>query len=89
MPTIDINGTQVEYDPVWSDSWEVAELVTKAQDDSPASDHEKLAAMFRIVELCTGLNHDEFIELSGGGRTNRDEMAKRLGNTIGQLVSKN
>lgn len=89
MPTVDINGTQVEYDPVMSDSWDVAELLARASDGSPVSDYEKLGAMFRIVELCTGLTHDEYVRLAGGGATNRDEMAQRLGGTIATLVSKN
>ena len=45
--------------------------------------------MFQIVELCTGLDKPHFIELCGGGRVSRDEMAQHLGKTIAQLVSKN
>ena len=89
MPTVDINGTQVEYDPEWADSWDVAELLVTAEDASPVSQYEKLGAMFRIVELCTGLGREEYVELSGGGKTKADDMAKRLGGTIAQLVSKN
>jgi len=89
MPTVDINGTNVEFDPKWANSWEVAELITSAQDGSGISEYQKLSAMFRVVELCTGLTHDQFIELAGGADTDRDEMAQRLGNTIAHLVSKN
>lgn len=89
MPTVDINGTQVEYDPVMSDSWAVADLLVTVEDAVPLSQYEKLGNMFRIVELCTGVDKARFVELCGGGRTSRDEVAQHLGHTIAQLVSKN
>ena len=89
MPTVDINGTQVEYDPIAAESWDVAELLVTVEDSVPLSQYEKLANMFKVVELCTGVDKARFIELCGGGRTSRDEMAQHLGRTIAQLVSKN
>lgn len=89
MPTVDINGTQVEYDPVMSDSWDVADLLVTVEDAVPLSQYEKLSNMFKIVELCTGVDKARFVELCGGGRTSRDEVAQHLGKTIAQLVSKN
>jgi len=89
MPTVDINGTQVEYDPEVADSWDVAELIVKMEDGSPFSSYEKLMAMFEVVRLCCGLDRDAFVQLCGGGRVNRETMAQHLGATINQLVSKN
>ncbi len=89
MPTVDINGTQVEYDPAMSDSWDVADLLVTVEDSVPLSQYEKLGNMFKIVELCTGLDKQRFVEMCGGGRISRDEMAQHLGHTIAQLVSKN
>lgn len=89
MPTVDINGTQVEYDPIAAESWDVADLLVTIDDAAPLSQYEKLGNMFRIVELCTGVDKARFVELCGGGRTSRDEMAQHLGHAIAQLVSKN
>ena len=89
MPTVDINGHEVEYDQEATESWDVADLLVTIDDAAPVSQYEKLANMFRIVELCTGLAKSRFVELCGGGRISRDEMAQHLGKTIAQLVSKN
>lgn len=89
MPTVDINGTQVEYDREMGDSWDVAEQLVKVEDGAPFSSYEKLEAMFKIVELCCGLDRDAFVALCGGGRVNRERVAQQLGATINQLVSKN
>lgn len=89
MPTVDINGTQVEYDQEVAESWDVADLLVTIDDAAPVSQYEKLANMFQIVEMCTGADKARFVELCGGGRTSRDEMAQHLGKTIAQLVSKN
>ena len=89
MPTVDINGHEVEYDQEVAESWDVADLLVTIDDAAPVSQYEKLANMFQIVELCTGLDKPHFVELCGGGRVSRDEMAQHLGKTIAQLASKN
>ena len=89
MPTVDITGHEVEYAQEVADSWDIAALLVTIDDAAPVSQYEKLANMFQIVEMCTGLDKPHFVELCGGGRTSRDEMAQHLGKTIAQLVSKN
>ena len=89
MPTVDINGHEVEYDQEVAESWDVADLLVTIDDAAPISQYEKLTNMFRIVEMCTGLDKPHFVELCGGGRVKRDELARLLGLAISQLVSKN
>lgn len=64
MPTVDINGHEVEYDQEATESWDVADLLVTIDDAAPISQYEKLANMFQIVEMCTGLDKPHFIELA-------------------------
>ena len=60
-----VNGRDFDVDESVFKSWAVFDLIGVINDKA-ANPYERTNAMFKVVELSTGLGKDDVIEMSGG-----------------------
>ena len=84
--TVTINGTDVEIDAEAAASWEMFELVCEIGTEF---DQTKMPTAFKLIELCTGLDKDAFIELCGGKRAPYATVLESVNDVFTALVPKN
>lgn len=84
--TVTINGTDIEIDAEAAASWEMFELVCEIGTEF---DQTKMPTAFKLIELCTGLDKDAFIELCGGKRAPYATVLESVNDVFTALVPKN
>lgn len=83
---VTINGTDVEIDAEAAASWEMFELVCEIGTEF---DQTKMPTAFKLIELCTGIDKDAFIELCGGKRAPYASVLSSVNDVLTALIPKN
>lgn len=84
--TVTINGTDIEIDAEAAASWEMFELVCEIGTEF---DQTKMPTAFKLIELCTGLDKDAFVELCGGRKAPFASVLEAMNEVLTALVPKN
>ena len=84
--TFEVNGHTLTVDAEARDSWEVFDLMCEVGPDMSVFD---MPVAFRIVEACTGVGKDAFVEMCGGKRVHRDVVLGHLTEALTALFPKN
>jgi len=83
---VKINGTDVKIDEEAASSWEMFDLVCEIGTEF---DQNKMPTAFKLIELCTGLDKDAFIELCGGKRAPYASVLANINDVLTALIPKN
>ena len=83
---VEINGTKIEIDAEAAASWEMFDLVCEI---GTGFDQSKMPVAFDIIELCTGLDKDAFIEICGGRRAPYSVVLESMNSVLTAIIPKN
>lgn len=84
--TVEINGHELLVDETARNSWEMFDLACEIGTDF---DQTKLPVAFRLIELCCGVDKDEFIELCGGKKAPYNDVLANIAAVFAAIVPKN
>lgn len=84
--SVNINGTDIEIDAEAAASWEMFELVCEIGTEF---DQTKMPVAFKLIELCTGLDKDAFVELCGGRKAPYSVVLESVNAVLTALIPKN
>ena len=84
--TFEINGHTLTVDTDARDSWELFDLMCEVGTEF---DPSKMGIAFRIVEACTGVGKDEFVDMCGGRKVHRDAVLENLSVALAAILPKN
>lgn len=86
---VTVNGHDITIDADACESWEFFELVCEIGTEF---DQTKVPAAFQLIELCTGIGKDEFIELcreDGKRSASWRVVLESVGTVLAAAVPKN
>lgn len=84
--TVEINGHELTIDEQARNSWAMFDIICEIGTDF---DQTKMPQAFRLIELCCGVDKDEFIEICGGEKTPYDEVLANIAAVFAAIVPKN